>query len=80
MEIRGKVSHGVVILDKSDALPDGTVVRVEAVQEPALEEADPPQEGKTLAERFRHLIGCIKDLPPDFARNHDHYLHGMQEK
>ena len=67
MIYRGRVENGMVVFEKGVALPDGTEVRVEAVQTDA---------GKTLADRFRDVIGSISDLPADMARNHDHYIHG----
>jgi len=45
-------------------LPGGTEVRVEPV--------DP----KTLAERLKDVIGTVHGGPPDWAENHDHYVHG----
>ncbi len=47
MGIRGRVVHGVVLLDDSDALPDGTVVHVEPVD---VDEEQSPEEGETLSE------------------------------
>jgi hypothetical protein len=39
---------------------------------------------KTQADRFTDgllkIAARIKDLPADFARNHDHYLHGLPRK
>ncbi|MDZ4782280.1 MAG: hypothetical protein SGJ19_18700 [Planctomycetia bacterium] len=29
-----------------------------------------------IAKMLPSLIGCIDDLPEDFAERHDHYLHG----
>lgn len=75
MEIRGKVNGGAVILDEPGALPDGTVVRVDPV-----EEAEAPPAAESLGEMLRGLAGIAKGLPPDLARNHDHYLHGRPKK
>lgn len=88
MEIRGRVSGGVIVLDDSNALPDGTVVRVEPVEDarkvrssggPDLR-AEKRQPGPSLAEKLCRLAGKAKGLPPDLARNHDHYLHGLPKK
>jgi hypothetical protein len=39
---------------------------------------------KAEADRFTDgllkIAGRIKGLPSDFARNHDHYLHGLPKK
>lgn len=68
VEYRGHVANGVVVFDGSASLPEGTAVRVE------------PLKSRSLADRFRNVIGCVKDLPKDLADNHDHYIHGAQRK
>ena len=68
MSFWGKVSKGTVVLPPEANLPDGTEVRVEPV---------PP---KTLAERLRDVIGTVRGGPPDWAENHDHYIHGTPKK
>lgn len=75
MEIHGKVSQGVVILDDTNALPDGTLVRVEPVAK-----EEPSQATESVGVMMRRLAGIVKGLPPDLARNHDHYLHGLPTK
>jgi len=62
MTYRGHIEKGVVIFDEPVALPNGTKVNVTLA--------------RMLAERLRSAIGVAKGLPPDLARNHDHYLHG----
>jgi hypothetical protein len=34
----------------------------------------------TVYEQLRPFIGIIKDLPPDFSINHDHYLYGATKR
>ena len=46
----------------------GTEVRVE------------PVVPKTLAERLKSVIGTVHGGPPDWAKNHDHYIHGTPKK
>jgi hypothetical protein len=70
MTYRGHIENGSVVLDEAVVLPEGTKVRVEALAE----------SGKTLAERFQDVIGCISDLPSDMAENHDHYIHGTPKR
>jgi hypothetical protein len=73
MTYRGKIKNGAVVLDQPVPLPDG--VEVEIV--PASNgQALPP----TWAEVFRDITGKAEGLPPDMARNHDHYLHGAPKK
>lgn len=69
MTYRGTVRNGVVELEGGNGLPDGTVVRVEPVEEPASDTRD----GRA---KLKALAGVIDDLPSDLARNHDHTLHG----
>jgi len=67
MTYRGHMEKGVVVFDEPVDLPNGTEVNVKLA---------PPPERRTLAERLGGVIGAAKGLPPDLARNHDHYLHG----
>ena len=69
MTYRGHIENGSVVLDEQVMLPEGTEVRVEPVS---------AQSRMTLAERFKDVIGCIPDLPPDMAKHHDHYIHGTR--
>ena len=69
MTYRGQVKNGMVVLEGGSSLPEGTVVRVEPVVET-------PPEGESVFDVLEGLAGTIKGLPPDLARNHDHYLHG----
>ena len=68
MSYRGKVSNGTVVLPPEANLPDGTEVSVE------------PLAPKTLAERLRDVIATVRGGPPDWAENHDHYIHGTLKK
>jgi hypothetical protein len=64
----GKVTKGAVLLPPEANLPEGTPVRVE------------PIVAQTLAERLKGLIGTVHAMPPDWAENHDHYIHGVPKK
>jgi hypothetical protein len=68
----GKVSNGVVVLPPEADLPEGTEVKVEPVQA--------ARAGVTLYERYAEFDGIFKDLPADFAENHDHYIHGAPKR
>jgi hypothetical protein len=65
---KGTVSRGTVILPPDANLPDGTSVRIEPIEEPLPFES--------VFKKLSVLDGAIKDLPEDFAANHDHYIHG----
>lgn len=69
MSLEGHIENGVVVFDQPVSLPNGTTVRVEVLA---------PL--KTLAERFKNVIGAGVDLPEDMAKNHDHYLHGTPKR
>jgi len=66
--IYGKVRKGTVVLPPDANLSDGTPVRVESLEE------------ISLAKRLKNVIGGVEGLPPDFAENHDHYIHGTSKK
>lgn len=71
MTLQGRVENGTIVLDPPTQLPEGTRVRVEVIAAPA----EP-----TLFDRFQHLAGQAKQLPPDAAEQHDHYLYGTPKK
>ena len=68
MVYKGKVKHGVVVLEKTAALPEGLEVEVRV--------PDSDGDGPTLFERLEAVIGTVEGMPSDLARNHDHYIHG----
>ena len=72
MSVIGVVKDGKVVLPPEVQLPSGTRVRVEPL--PA-EEKEP-----SLAQAFKDYIGIFDDLPPDLARNHDHYIHAVPKR
>jgi hypothetical protein len=71
MEYEGTIKNGVVVIENGAALPEGTRVRVVPVTEVLRE---------TLGQRLLRFSGTAKGLPPDMARNHDHYLHGAPKR
>ena len=82
MTFRGHVKNGTVVLDKPGALSEGAVVEVVAVTEstPTTKETPSTPAPRTLYDRLESFIGAAEGLPPDLARNHDHYLHGLPKK
>lgn len=77
MIYRGHVKNGAIELSDALKLPEGTVVNVEPVE--SSEPAD-ASELPSLYERLKDVIGIVDGLPPDFAENHDHYIHGTAKK
>jgi hypothetical protein len=35
---------------------------------------------KSWGEALLEVAGAIEGLPPDYAQNHDHYLHGLPRR
>ena len=71
MSCRGRIINGVVAPEEQFPWPEGTEVVVAP--------AEPAAHG-SLADQFRELIGSVEDLPPDMAKNHDHYIHGTPKQ
>ncbi len=78
MVYAGHVEKGVVVVDDLVTLPDGARVKVEIL--PVAAENSTDGTVPTLYEQLAPLVGAAKGLPPDLARNHDHYLHGQPRK
>jgi len=72
MTHRGHIKDGHILLDEGVELPEGAEVRIELV----VPEAEQPAIWKKLLE----LAGTAEGLPPDMARNHNHYLYGTPKK
>jgi hypothetical protein len=80
MTVKGVVRGGVVVLENSANLRDGTEVTIEIPSPPT---ADPGVDAAavlTLYERVRDFVGIADGLPQDMAENHDHYVHGRPKK
>jgi hypothetical protein len=61
----------MVVLEEGVQLPDRIEPQVELVAGPVR---------KTLVEQFAHVIGTVRDLPPDMAEQHDHYIHATAKR
>ncbi len=72
MTYDGIVRNGTIVLEQGATLPEGTHVKV--FPELAEEESKP-----TLSGLLKYA-GAAKDLPEDFAAQHDHYLHGTPKR
>ena len=73
MTYRGHVENGVVVFDETVVLPEGAAVRVDVLDRGKIVEED----GPTLYDRLKSVIGAAKGLPPDASQNVDHYLYGQ---
>ena len=76
--IRGRIHNSVVVLDTPGALQEGT----EVVITPLPQTANKSKDGKrpTVSRALANLAGKAKNLPPDAARNVDHYLYGHAKR
>lgn len=70
MTYRGRVRNSVIVLTPPAALPEGAEVEVFPTA----------SSGPTWAEVLEDIIGKAEGLPPDMARNHDHYIHGAPKQ
>ena len=77
--LTGTVVNGVVVFDGGSAPPDGTKVRVtphlNGATTPAEDAADQP----TLIDLLQ-FAGQAEGMPADFAKQHDHYIHGTPKE
>lgn len=71
MSSRGHIQNGVVVPVDVLPWPEGTEVVIDVAK---------PEGERSVADRLRSVIGKAKDLPPDMAKNHDHYIHGTPKK
>ncbi len=74
MTYQGHIENGVAVFDEPVSLPEGMKVRIVAVAAASPKAPSP----RTLADRFKNVIGVVDDLPEDMAENHDQYLHGPE--
>ena len=79
MTVRGYVKNGIVVLEPGAVLPEGVEVRVE-VASGREQAAVPDKTGQTLGQKLLKHAGKAVGLPPDAARNHDHYLYGTPKR
>jgi hypothetical protein len=72
VSFRGRVKHGVILLDEPARVPEGALVEVVVVSEsPAKAPVIP-----TLAQRYAAVVGIVEGLPPDLATTHDLDIYG----
>jgi virulence-associated protein VagC len=78
MTYRGTVRSGVVVLPTDVSLPEGAEVVVVVSEGDQATEKIPGIWAK-LEALGRWAETLPTDLPPDLAKNHDHYLHGRHQ-
>jgi hypothetical protein len=78
MTFIAKVHNGAILLPPGVSLPEGAEVKVattEAQNTSAV--GNPKSQRHSWMEKF---VGVLEDLPPDFAAEHDHYIHGTPKR
>lgn len=68
----GKVTNGTVILPLAAKLSNGTVVRIEPLEDYSA--------SNKFTRRLLKIAKGVKGLPEDLAENHDHYLYGVPKR
>ncbi len=71
MELEGVVQNGVIVPDDATALPEGTRVRISPAS---------TEKPRSFGERFAQFKGAVNGLPPDLAKQHDHYRMGTAKR
>ena len=66
-----------MVLEQPAGLAEGTEVTIQPVEQ-ANQTQTPSEE--TLSEVLLKFAGKAQGLPPDAARNHDHYLYGTPKR
>jgi hypothetical protein len=72
MSFTGTVERGMVKVPSEAAWADGTSVRIEKI------EVSPDR--NELTRKLRQIAAQLDGLPPDWAREHDHYIHGTPKR
>lgn len=73
MSITAIVENGTIKLPMP--VPDGTRVEITLPGEIPADD-----DGLTLFDTLKEIIGKAEGLPSDFAAEHDHYLHGTPKR
>jgi hypothetical protein len=71
MTLQGTVVNGVIVVDEPAKLKEGMRVQVVAPE---------PGGGEPSLANLLKYAGALKDLPEDFASQHDHYIHGTAKR
>ncbi len=78
MNYSGHVRQGLVVFDQPVVLPEGLAVCIEVADSAVPVSFKEPQD--TPGRRLLKYAGKAVGLPPDAAKNHDHYIHGSAKR
>ena len=79
MVLVGHIKNGAIILDCPVNLPEGAAVQVHVMPAPPAPSVV-ADEGPSLLDRLRPIVGQVEDLPADASLNIDHYLYGHPKR
>jgi len=79
MVLVGHIKDGAIILDSPISLPEGAAVQVYVMPASSAPDAA-SDDGPSLLDRLRPIVGQVTDLPPDASLNIDHYLYGHPKR
>ena len=71
MTYRGHIKDGRIALDEPANLTEGAKVYVQVIE--------PAAPHPTIWEKLLSIAGTVEG-PEDWARNHDHYVHGSPKR
>jgi hypothetical protein len=66
------IENGVVKVPSAAAWADGTPVRIEKIEGAS--------DRNELTRKLRQIAAQLDGLPPDWAREHDYYIHGTPKR
>lgn len=75
MSYRGHVEKGMVKIDGPITLPKGAGVQISLIETTAVQSNN--EEGPSLYDWLKPVIGMAQGLPADASINVDHYLYGQ---
>ncbi len=75
MTYQGHIENGTVVMEDGVKLPEGRKVTI-LLADTSAEDVSQHDEGLSLYERLKDVIGTAKGLPADASQNVDHYLYG----
>ncbi len=80
MTVEGHIENGQIVFNEHVSLPEGARVRVELLSTSGNISRTLESRIGSNYEHYQSIIVAIDDLPPDFAAEHDHYIHGTPKK
>lgn len=80
MVYNGIVKNGLVVFEGDIRPPEGSAVCVSVIASNGEPRGEVAPAAPTIWDRLLGLAGSVEGLPPDAARNIDHYLYGHPKR